>query len=202
MFSCTTVLQWTDLRGFSSSTVVHRERDIYSLYGGWGFIRDYYYYYYVVQYCTTTTPPVSSRAKITMLLINLSHYGVDMKITSIRIDPTTSQLVTSMGLTLNQVFQRGLVALAIEGKIRDPRVLALIKRYQGDLIEHLEAENILMNEIVKRIDNTEQEMIGKNGKNVDSITICQFCDRELKEGRCSCNSWLLWARNMKVIRVD
>lgn len=199
MSFCSTVLHRSDLNNLFCSTVLHPKIDLSSVYDGEHCFHYYYYYYFVVQYCTTTTPLVSSRAKSTVLLIKFSFREAVMKVTSVRIDPSTSQLITALGLSLNQVFQRGLVSLAVEGKIRDPRVIALIKRYQGDLIERLEAEHILMVDIMKHINDNEEKSLHEEGLITETPPICQFCERDLKDGRCTCNNWKSWASQMKVI---
>lgn len=79
-----------------------------------------------------------------------------MKVTSIRIDPQVAVALEVLGIPKQRVFQRGLIALGLEGKIRDPVVLALVRRRQGDLIQDMKEETLLLEALEKKILGPEE----------------------------------------------
>ena len=57
-----------------------------------------------------------------------------------------------IGVSHQRVFQRGLMAFGLEGKVTDPRILALAKRRQAELVEELTLEKLLLDELVRKIE--------------------------------------------------
>jgi len=82
----------------------------------------------------------------------MPDWGVSQtKVTSIRIDPQVGVALEVLNIPKQRVFQRGLIALGLEGKIRDPVVLALVRRRQVELLQDLETEKILLEALENKI---------------------------------------------------
>lgn len=85
--------------------------------------------------------------------VRLPDRGVlETKITSIRIDSLVSEALGVVGVSHQRIFQRGLIAFGLEGQIRDPRILALAKRRQAELVEELTTEKLLLDELVRKME--------------------------------------------------
>ena len=75
-----------------------------------------------------------------------------MPTTSFRIDPQTQELLRILNLPYSKVFRKGLIQLGLDGKIKDPRAIHLVKKFQQDLIDELEAEKAVLDQLVIELD--------------------------------------------------
>lgn len=120
-----------------------------------------------------------------------------MKITSIRVDPDIAKIIEALDLPYQRVLKRGLISYGLDGKIKDPIILAAIERYQGNLISQLEAEKKILDLLIrKRTDqagnNEDKEVKSEIGPFI--IPICQYCDRDMKRDEkglyyCTCGGY-------------
>ena len=106
----------------------------------------------------------------------------------------TKNIVEIIGVSYQKIFDRGLMAYGLEGKIKDPRVLIRIKQRQDLLLEELEAEKMVHEMITKFINNhegVEEEVVSQA-----SDETCRYCGKQMikdpKVGTyCTCHKWFL-----------
>lgn len=81
-----------------------------------------------------------------------------MTITSIRLDPETQEILRILGIPFIKIFKRGLVSYGLEGKIKDPRVQHLVRKYQQDLIDEMTAESNVLENLIAKFRNQENDV--------------------------------------------
>ena len=111
--------------------------------------------------------------------------------TSIKLDSQVKAIAEIIGASHQKIYDRGLQALALDGKIKNPKVIAIIIKRQNDVIQKLEIEQMVLEELTKFIYN-------HNEVNEDQVIvpdqICPYCERNLKNGQCTCQEWRTWKK--------
>ena len=123
------------------------------------------------------------------------------KSTSIRLDPQVIKIVELMGITYQNILDRGLVSYALDGKVKDPKIVKAIEERHAKVIAELELEQLVHEQLLKYMGNghDEPENVNQNG----APETCRFCHRPLEkvgdpymagnDGRgfsCSCREWV------------
>jgi len=113
--------------------------------------------------------------------------------TSIKLDPQVKAIVELIGISYQRIFDRGLVGYALDGKIKDPKILAAIKKRQDQVVVdremELETERMVQEMVTRFINN--HNGIDEN-QVIISDQICPYCNRNLKNEQCTCQEWRTW----------
>jgi hypothetical protein len=81
-----------------------------------------------------------------------------MPTTSFRLDQETQDILRILNIPFSKIFKKGLISYAIEGKIRDPRVLAKLKRYQQEFMDEIDAESRVLEKLISAIEKPESDV--------------------------------------------
>ncbi len=81
-----------------------------------------------------------------------------MKRTSMTINEKTADLIHALNIPYQRIFDRGLIALGLEGNHRDPRLSAYIRRLQQDKIEELNQDITLLQTVMDRLERVKPEL--------------------------------------------
>ena len=92
-----------------------------------------------------------------------------MAITSIRLDPETQEILRVLGIPFIKIFRKGLVSYGLEGKIRDPRIQHLLKKYQQNLIDEMEAESRVLENLLKAFDKPESDVQDTHEMSIEEV---------------------------------
>jgi len=95
-----------------------------------------------------------------------------MTITSIRLEPETQEILRILGIPFIKIFKRGLVSYGLEGKITDPRVQHLVRKYQQDLIDEMAAESNILENLIAKFMNQESDV-----QNTSETQITEIIER-------------------------
>ena len=123
------------------------------------------------------------------------------KNTSIRLDPQVMRIVELMGQSYQKIFDRGLVSYALDGKVKDPKIIKAIEERHAKIIAELELEQLVHEQILKFLGNGhEPKEVQKTDGTPEK---CRFCHKPLIKGgdpsqpgcnsrglSCSCIEWM------------
>ena len=76
--------------------------------------------------------------------------------TSINVDERTLEIIKILNVPFQKIFDRGLVSMGIEGKVKDPQVAAAILRLQRDKLEALDFEIRRLKELQDKFDRIRE----------------------------------------------
>ena len=81
-----------------------------------------------------------------------------MKRTSMTINEKTADIIHALNIPYQRIFDRGLIALALEGNHKDQKLTAYIRRLQQDKIEELNQEITLLQTVMDRLERVKTEL--------------------------------------------